>query len=311
MFQRQQSEAVQSRAILQSLSDGVIVCGDDGSVLTANLAVERILERSIEELVIWNLPELLRRLLGRRADEVPIDELLARPTDERHAPRTFSTTFEMNTRMISVTLGPVLNSKEALLGVVAVFRDITREVESDRLKTEFIGTVSHELHADDLDQSFTQLLAMGSLGPVNDTQKSSCRSFKANAERMITIINDLLDITKIETGSVELDLRPLHLAESLSNVMMELQPNIQAREHALSIAFRRAAAGARRCATAQSDLDQSAFERREVYAARRQDRAGGARGRHRRCAGTAARGPEADRALCAGGGARYRRGRGT
>ena len=67
----------------------MIVCGDDGSVLTANLAVERILERSIEELVIWNLPELLRRLLGRRADEVPIDELLARPTDERHAIRRY------------------------------------------------------------------------------------------------------------------------------------------------------------------------------------------------------------------------------
>jgi signal transduction histidine kinase len=238
MFQRQQSEAVQSQAILQSLSDGVIVCGDDGSVLTANLAVERILERSIEELVIWNLPELLRRLLGRRADEVPIDELLARPTDERHAPRTFSTTFEINTRIINVTLGPVLNSKEALLGVVAVFRDTTREVESDRLKTEFIGTVSHELRTPMTSiKGFTQLLAMGSLGPVNDTQKEFLQIIQTNAERMITIINDLLDITKIETGSVELDLRPLHLAESLSNVMMELQPNIQAREHTLSISI--------------------------------------------------------------------------
>jgi signal transduction histidine kinase len=238
MFQRQQSEAIQSQAILQSLSDGVIVCGDDGSVLTANLAVERILERSIEELVIWNLPELLRRLLGRRADEVPIDELLARPTDERHAPRTFSTTFEMGTRMISVTLGPVLNSKESLLGVVAVFRDITREVESDRLKTEFIGTVSHELRTPMTSiKGFTQLLAMGSLGPVNDTQKEFLQIIQTNAERMITIINDLLDITKIETGSVELDMRPLHLAESLSNVMMELQPNIRAREHALSISI--------------------------------------------------------------------------
>jgi PAS domain S-box-containing protein len=238
MFQRQQTEAIQSQAILQSLSDGVIVCGDDGSVLTANLAVERILERSIEELVVWNLPELLRRLLGRRADEVPIDELLARPTDERHAPRTFSTTFEMSTRMISVTLGPVLNSKESLLGVVAVFRDITREVESDRLKTEFIGTVSHELRTPMTSiKGFTQLLAMGSLGPVNDTQKEFLQIIQTNAERMITIINDLLDITKIETGSVELDLRPLHLAESLSNVMMELQPNIQARELALSISI--------------------------------------------------------------------------
>jgi len=238
MFQRQQTEAIQSQAILQSLSDGVIVCGDDGSVLTANLAVERILERSIEELVIWNLPELLRRLLGRRADEVPIDELLARPTDERHAPRTFSTTFEMSMRMISVTLGPVLNSKESLLGVVAVFRDITREVESDRLKTEFIGTVSHELRTPMTSiKGFTQLLAMGSLGPVNDTQKEFLEIIQTNAERMITIINDLLDITKIETGSVELDMRPLHLAESLSNVMMELQPNIRAREHALSISI--------------------------------------------------------------------------
>jgi signal transduction histidine kinase len=238
MFQHQQSEAIQSQAILQSLSDGVIVCGDDGSVLTANLAVERILERSIEELVIWNLPELLRRLLGRHADEVPIDELLARPTDERHAPRTFSTTFEMNTRMISVTLGPVLNSKDTLLGVVAVFRDTTREVESDRLKTEFIGTVSHELRTPMTSiKGFTQLLAMGSLGPVNDTQKEFLQIIQTNAERMITIINDLLDITKIETGSVELDMRPLHLAESLSNVMMELQPNIRAREHTLSISI--------------------------------------------------------------------------
>jgi signal transduction histidine kinase len=238
MFQRQQSEATQSQAILQSLSDGVIVCGDDGSVLTANLAVERILERSIEELVIWNLPELLRRLLGRRADEVPIDELLARPTDARHAPRTFSTTFEMSTRMISVTLGPVLNSKESLLGVVAVFRDITREVESDRLKTEFIGTVSHELRTPMTSiKGFTQLLAMGSLGPVNDTQKEFLQIIQTNAERMITIINDLLDITKIETGSVELDMRPLHLAESLSNVMMELQSSIRARDQALSISI--------------------------------------------------------------------------
>src|SRR6266508_4553360 len=58
MFQRQEVEASQSQAILQSLSDGVIVCGEDGSVLAANMACELILERSIEELVIWNLPEL-------------------------------------------------------------------------------------------------------------------------------------------------------------------------------------------------------------------------------------------------------------
>jgi signal transduction histidine kinase len=144
----------------------------------------------------------------------------------------------MGTRMISITLGPVLNSKDALMGAVALFRDITREVESDRLKTEFIGTVSHELRTPMTSiKGFTQLLSMGSLGPVNDTQKEFLQIIQTNAERMISIINDLLDITKIETGSVELDLRPLHLAETLSTVMMELQPAIREREHELVISI--------------------------------------------------------------------------
>jgi signal transduction histidine kinase len=238
MLGRQESEASQSQAILQSLSDGVIVCGEDGSVLSANLAVERMLDRSIEELVIWNLPELLRRLLGKRAAEIPIEDLLARPLNARGEPQTYTATFDLGTKVISVMLGPVLTSKETLIGAVAVFRDITREVESDRLKTEFIGTVSHELRTPMTSiKGFTQLLAMGSLGPINDTQKEFLQIVQTNAERMISIINDLLDITKIETGSVELDMRPLHLAETLSNVMIDLQAASQAREHELAISI--------------------------------------------------------------------------
>jgi signal transduction histidine kinase len=84
-------------------------------------------------------------------------------------------------------------------------------------------------------KGFTQLLAMGSLGPINDTQREFLNTIQTNAERMISIINDLLDITKIETGSVELDFRPVHLAENLSNVISELRSSIAAREHELTI----------------------------------------------------------------------------
>ncbi|NWG21200.1 MAG: GAF domain-containing protein [Chloroflexi bacterium] len=238
MQQRQEAAVSQSTAILQSLSDGVIVCDQFGSVLTANLAVERILDRPIEELVIWHLGELLKRLLGQRAGELALDDLLANPWDERNQPRTLSTTFEYSTRTISITLDPVISSKDTLMGAVAVFRDRTREIESDRLKTEFIGTVSHELRTPMTSiKGFTQLLAMGSLGPVNETQKEFLEIIQTNAERMIAIINDLLDITKIETGSVELELRPLHVAETLSGVMLELQPKVIERQQALSLSI--------------------------------------------------------------------------
>jgi signal transduction histidine kinase len=239
MQQKQEQAVSQSQAILQSLSDGVIVCDRVGSVLAVNQAASSILERSQEELLIWNMPELFRRLMGRRSDELPVDDLLTEPRDAQGNLRIYATSFQIGTRMINVTLNPVISvEKQNLMGALAVFRDITREVESDRMKTEFIGTVSHELRTPMTSiKGFTQLLVMGSLGPINETQREFLGIIQNNAERMIAIINDLLDITKIETGSVELELRSLHLAETLSSVMMELQPKIQERGHSLAISI--------------------------------------------------------------------------
>jgi signal transduction histidine kinase len=238
MQQLQEKAVSQSTAILQSLSDGVIVCDQNGAVITVNLAAEKILDRPIDELVTWNLGDLLRRLLGRRVSELPLEDLLAHPWDERAQPRTLSTTFQLGPRTISVTLDPVISTKEELLGAVAVFRDRTREVESDRLKTEFIGTVSHELRTPMTSiKGFTQLLTMGNLGPVNETQKEFLNIIQSNAERMIAIINDLLDITKIETGSVELEIRPIHVAETLSKVLLDLQTKVHERQQTLTLSL--------------------------------------------------------------------------
>ncbi len=238
MQQLQEKAVSQSTAILQSLSDGVIVCDQNGAVITVNLAAEKILDRPIDELVTWNLGDLLRRLLGRRVSELPLEDLLAHPWDERARPRTLSTTFQLGPRTISVTLDPVISTKEELLGAVAVFRDRTREVESDRLKTEFIGTVSHELRTPMTSiKGFTQLLVMGNLGPVNETQREFLNIIQSNAERMIAIINDLLDITKIETGSVELEIRPIHVAETLSKVLLDLQTKVHERQQTLTLSL--------------------------------------------------------------------------
>ncbi|HEU4328338.1 MAG TPA: GAF domain-containing protein [Roseiflexaceae bacterium] len=236
MLRNERRATSQSTAILQSLSDGVIVCDTEGAVITVNPAVERILARPIEELVIWNLRELMGRLLGERSRELPVDDLLAQPIDNQQQPRSYSTKFEIDNRVIRLTLDPVMTSRSEVLGAVAVLRDITREVESERVKDEFIGTVSHELRTPMTSiKGYTQLLAMGSLGPINDSQKEFLKTIHTNADRMISIINDLLDITKIETGTVELDRRPLHVAEALGNVITELQGQLQAREHDLNI----------------------------------------------------------------------------
>jgi PAS domain S-box-containing protein len=230
--------AAQSYAILQSLTDGVIVCNAEGSVMAANPAASRILDIAVEDLLTWHMPELFGRILGPRAAEAPVEDLLNRPHNPQGRPRYFQASFRIQTREVSLSLGPVTASNDEVLGAVAVFRDITREVEADRLKDEFIGTVSHELRTPMTSiKGFTQLLAMGSLGPLTDSQKEFINTIAANTERMISIINDLLDITKIETGSVlsELDIRPVALPDALSNVVGELQPRMAARGQELTL----------------------------------------------------------------------------
>lgn len=238
LLDHQQKEASQTAAILQSLSDGVIVCDLYGGVLTTNQAAASILQRNVEDLLLWNLHDIISRYFGTRAREVPLDELLARPLGHAGTPRIFSATVKVGVRMVSFTMGPVMKEDAELLGALVVLRDITREVEADRLKTEFIGTMSHELRTPmTAIKGFTQLLAMGGLGPLNDTQREFVNTIYSNTERMISLINDVLDITKIESGSVDLEWRSLHLAEALSGVVAELQPLIGERRHELTISI--------------------------------------------------------------------------
>jgi PAS domain S-box-containing protein len=238
LLDRQQTEASQIEAILQNLSDGVIVCDLYGSVLMSNQAAGSVLGRNIEDLLLWNLHDIITRYLGPRSTDMPLAELLVRPLDSNEQRRIFISTAKVGPRMVSMTMGPVLKEDGQMLGALLVVRDITREIEADRLKTEFIGTMSHELRTPmTAIKGFTQLLAMGSLGPLNDTQREFVGTIHSNTERMIALINDVLDITKIESGSVDLEWRSLHMAEALSGVMSELQSTIKARGHNLTISI--------------------------------------------------------------------------
>lgn len=238
LLRRQQTETSQIEAILQSLSDGVLVCDTYGNLLSANAASALILQRNVEELVLENLHDILKHLLRQRVDELPLSELLSRPTDTNNQPRIFRSTVQTGKQVLGLTMGPVLKDDGELVGALVVVRDKTREIESERLKTEFIGTMSHELRTPmTAIKGFTQLLVMGSLGPINDTQSEFLFTIQTNAERMISIINDVLELTKIETGSIDLEIRPLHLAEALSGVVTELQKLADEREHSLTISI--------------------------------------------------------------------------
>jgi signal transduction histidine kinase len=106
------------------------------------------------------------------------------------------------------------------LGTVSIFRDITHEVEVDRLKSEFVATVSHELRTPMTSiRGYVDVLLMGAAGAMNENQTHFLSIVKNNTERLNILVNDLLDISRIESGRVTLSPQALDLREVAEDVI--------------------------------------------------------------------------------------------
>jgi signal transduction histidine kinase len=131
-----------------------------------------------------------------------------------------------NNRFVSVILSPV-NMGDQFLGTVSVFRDITREIEVDRMKSEFVATVSHELRTPMTSiKGYADLLLLGAAGAVNEQQQRFLSTIKANADRLSVLVNELLDISRIDRGVVKLNLQPTDVEEVIETGVRHLKARI-------------------------------------------------------------------------------------
>ena len=123
-----------------------------------------------------------------------------------------------------------------MLGLVTILRDITREVEADRTKSEFVSTVSHELRTPMTSvKGYTDLLAMEAAGALNDAQRNFLNIIQENAARLTTLIDDLLDISRIETGRIKLSMSPIRIDDLMHSVVASMDAQIQQRGQKLMI----------------------------------------------------------------------------
>jgi signal transduction histidine kinase len=131
-----------------------------------------------------------------------------------------------NDKFVSVILSPV-NMGEQFLGTVSVFRDITREIEVDRMKSEFVATVSHELRTPMTSiKGYADLLLLGAAGAITEQQQRFLSTIKTNADRLAVLVNELLEISRVDRGTVKLNLAPTDVQEVLDGCLNHLNNRI-------------------------------------------------------------------------------------
>lgn len=231
MLRHQQEEASKSQAILESIADGVVVNNPHGSIILMNPAAERILRTARDEVPGIDVRHMIEAFddPGRTASMAAIDQMLAQASAPSEI-KVASSTLEIDSRVINAHIAPVVARQDEFLGVVTILRDITKEVEADRAKSEFISTVSHELRTPmTAIKGYTDLLSGGAVGPLNDNQKHFLGVIKNNTDRLIALINDLLDISRIETGRIRFEPAPVKVGEIIADVVEAMAARAQSR----------------------------------------------------------------------------------
>ncbi|MDO8847032.1 MAG: response regulator [Coriobacteriia bacterium] len=200
-----------SEAILTSTSDGIVVFDAEDRITFVNPAAERILGIGAEALVglitdTWKVfrlaadPEGTVRETGTQLREVRMEE-------PEH-------------RIVDVRVDPVLDDDGSYLGTITNIRDVTAEREATQMKNEFVSTVSHELRTPLTSiKGYIDLILDGEAGEVNEIQQEFLGIVKENSDRLVDLINDMLDISRIESGRIVLKVQPLDVAERVAGAV--------------------------------------------------------------------------------------------
>ncbi|HEY89814.1 MAG TPA: GAF domain-containing protein [Thermoflexia bacterium] len=225
MFRTQRIEAMKNQAILEGIADGVMVTDDHGRVILFNEAAGYIFSVERTQALGRMLDEMLG-LYGSRARE-----WMSQVQQWQTAPQSYTSgefladRLEIERKIVSVHLSPVISAAHEFLGAVSVFRDVTSEVEAERAKTEFVSTVSHELRTPmTAVKGYVDLLLMGATGDLTAQQKHFLKVIKGNADRLSSLVNDLLDISRLESGRIVLELAPLEMASLIEQVALTITP---------------------------------------------------------------------------------------
>jgi len=119
------------------------------------------------------------------------------------------------------TVTPLVNTEGNLLSVIAQGRDITAQLEAERMKKEFTSTLSHELRTPLTSIiGSLQLVNSGVLGEIDKDVADLTQVAERNGQRLLDLINDILDIEKIESGKLTLAPEQIRIEELVSEAMV-------------------------------------------------------------------------------------------
>lgn len=209
------NEKNKTQTILKNIADGVIVTDPDNKVLVVNSIAESwfglreidIVDQPIEKLIyeqkLLSLINIIRAEGNHDDDKV---EFTIKPDNKRKQ------------IVLQAKAARVIDTEKKPIGIVTIFRDVTKEKEIDRMKTELVSMVAHELRS-----PLTSIAGFSELlldeGVTEQQSKEYAEIILKESNRLGNLINKFLDISRIESGKSQVHKTLVNIGEVIESVL--------------------------------------------------------------------------------------------
>lgn len=240
-YHRISIEQQRDTAMLQSMGEGLVAIDDNEQIVLINQAAINLLGLNKGASPINKIFHDVYQLYDKEdKDEQPVT-LEQRPfyiTLKTGKPVEELFSFhnaDGSKRLLNVIAAPV-NAEGKVVGAVMVLRDVTKEKEVDRMKTEFISLASHQLRTPlSAIKWFSEMLIAGDVGQLQTEQLEYINNISESNERMIKLVGGLLNISRIESGRIIVSPKPTDIHELVDDIVKDLKGVTEARQQKMTI----------------------------------------------------------------------------
>lgn len=226
-YVRSISEKGIANTIVQSVADGIVTVDTQDRIIAINRAFEQMTGMQAQEAVGLSVCDALRYTRENLDLRISLGECLESAMAGKNISRDAVMTTASGARLsVLISATPVLDSYGAVTGVVSLIRDISREKEIDRMKSEIVRSVSHEFRTPlSAIVGMTEMILEGDLD--EQRQRQYLQTILREGMRLSDMVSDLLSIARLESGMETLRLEVLDLKSLFDDLMASLETAVE------------------------------------------------------------------------------------
>lgn len=237
-YQRLAFETERDRILLESLGEGLITIDEKANVVLINSKAMELLELEKQQIAVGVVVNSLLAIYDEDDALIPAKQTPAAVVLDSAAPvhDVFGFHKKDGSKLqIDISANPVVVN-EKVAGAIMTLRDVTKEKEVDRMKTEFISLASHQLRTPlSAIRWFVEMLLAGDAGKLEPEQKDFAQNISDSTDRMIALVNALLNISRIESGRIMIVPKPTDLGELVTGIINDLKAKTEEKQQTLII----------------------------------------------------------------------------